>query len=267
MWQYRILRTGFFHADGGAMFGAIPKRAWKRKYPADEDNCCVLAMNCLLLWNKDRRILIDTGVGTKDLGNLSYYRFYDNEDIADLVRQEGFTPEEITDVILSHLHFDHCGGCTYKDEEGNLNLSFPHAIHHVGKEQWENYLNPNLLERNSFREEDMFPVQKAGLLHLHDKDAELYPGLNIGIYPGHTPGQLVVSFLSKGDLIVVPGDVIPTKAHISEQWISAYDTHPLESLASKISLKEKMQDKPSLFVFYHDAYNNYLNYTFKILKD
>ncbi|MDL2223691.1 MBL fold metallo-hydrolase [Bacteroidales bacterium OttesenSCG-928-M06] len=263
MWQYRILETGFFHADGGAMFGAIPKRAWKRKYSADEDNCCVLAMNCVLLWNKKHCILIDTGIGAKNLGSLSYYNFQDTQDITKLIRREGFSPEDITDIILSHLHFDHCGGCTYIDDNNQLQLTFPKALHHVGKEQWENYRAPNPLEEDSYRRQDMLPVYEAGLLHLIEKNDELYPGLVLDIYSGHTPGQLVVSFSSEGNIIIVPGDVIPTKAHISNEWISAYDTHPLESLAAKISFKEKLKNKQASILFYHDAYNKQLDYTFR----
>lgn len=265
MWQYRILEAGFFHADGGAMFGAIPKRAWKRKYPADEDNCCILAMNCILLWNDDDRcILIDTGIGTKDLDKLSYYRFYDNRDIKDLVKDHGFNPEDITDVILSHLHFDHCGGCTYRDKTGNIKISFPNAIHHIGKKQWESYLNPNPIENGSFRKEDMYPFMQSQQIRLHESCLELYSGLDLDIYSGHTIGQLVPSFISNDEVVIFPGDVIPTKAHVPDEWISAHDLYPLESLVTKASLKEKVRKNQSVMVFYHDAYNKSLQYTNKV---
>lgn len=254
MWQYRILETGFFYVDGGAMFGATPKRAWKRKYFSDEDNCCQLAMNCVLLWNENRRLLIDTGVGTKELGNLSYYRFSSGPTIQALLKQQGLDPEDITDVILSHLHFDHCGGCTYRNGQGVLSLSFSKALHHVSKRQWENYRHPSLLEKNSFRRDDLLPVEKAGLLNLIDQDTELYSGLKLTICDGHTPGQLVPQFISGGNTIFVPGDVIPTKAHLSDEWISAYDLYPLESLAAKQSLKQKMKETSSIIIFYHDAH-------------
>jgi glyoxylase-like metal-dependent hydrolase (beta-lactamase superfamily II) len=250
--QYRILPAGFFHADGGAMFGAIPKRAWSRKYFSDEQNCCIMAMNCLLAWNENRLVLLDTAVGTKDLGKLAYYRFFDLKNIADMVRFQGFEPEQVTDVVLSHLHFDHCGGCTYRDENGNLQITFPQAVHYAGKNQWENYLSPNALEKDSFRQEDMALIKEQGLLQLIDADVELLPDFKIALYDGHTAGQLVSSFRSGNKQIVFPGDVIPTKAHLSDSWISAYDTHPLDSLNAKLRMKKEIE-KEAEIIFYHDS--------------
>jgi glyoxylase-like metal-dependent hydrolase (beta-lactamase superfamily II) len=254
MIQYRILETGFFLADGGAMFGAIPKSAWNRKYPSDR-NCCPLAMNCLLVWNEDRVALLDTGIGTKDLGKLAYYHFQELKEPSDLIRSLGFEPPQITDVVLSHLHFDHCGGCTYKDELGNLQVSFPNARHWVGKSQWENYLNPNGLEKDSFRPQDMMPVMDAGLLRLVDSDFELFEGFHLKLFDGHTYGQLV-SFIETGkdEILLFPSDVIPTRAHRSPEWISAYDIEPLKSLAAKIKIKELTAGKKGNVVFYHDNY-------------
>jgi len=255
MWQYKILTGGFFHADGGAMFGAIPKRAWSRKYPSGEDNTCVLAMNCLLVWNQEKVVLLDTGVGTKDLGKLSYYRFYDVRDIAGMVRAQGFEPEQVTDVVLSHLHFDHCGGCTYRDANGNLRITFPNARHWVGRRQWDNYLNPNALEKNSFRSGDLCPVYESGLLQLVESGyCELADGFRLSTYDGHTTGQLVSFFESREGTGVFTGDVIPTRAHLPDDWISAYDTHPLQSLAAKVRLKKELKKNSPRLFFYHDAY-------------
>lgn len=264
MIQYRILETGFFLADGGAMFGAIPKRAWSRKYPSDEQNCCLLAMNCLLVWNEDRVVLLDTGVGSKDLGKLSYYQFSRLNDIADLVRNQGFEPDQVTDVVLSHLHFDHCGGCTYRDSLDRLKITFPKAMHWVGKSQWESYLSPNELEKYSFRAQDMLPVAEAGLLRLVDVDFELFEGFGLKLFDGHTQGQLV-SFIETGEdkICLFPGDVIPTKAHLSGEWISAYDIAPLESLAAKTKLATFGTGKKETFVFYHDAYTSIFHSTTK----
>jgi glyoxylase-like metal-dependent hydrolase (beta-lactamase superfamily II) len=253
MIQYRILPSGFFHADGGAMFGAVPKRAWNRKYPSDEQNCCILAMNCVLAWNDDRTILLDTGVGSKELGKLAYYRFFDLKDIVGWVRFYGFDPEQITDVVLSHLHFDHCGGCTRRDASGKLTVTFPEAVHYVGKRQWENYLHPHALEKDSFRAEDMALVEKQGLLRKVEQDFELFPGFSIKLYDGHTADQLVSSFISGEERILFPGDVIPTKAHLSNEWISAYDTHPLDSFNAKQKIKEEIKNDLATLIFYHDA--------------
>jgi glyoxylase-like metal-dependent hydrolase (beta-lactamase superfamily II) len=255
MIQYRILQTGFFYADGGAMFGAIPKRAWSRKYPSDEQNACILAMTCVLVWEGKRVVVLDTGVGSKDLGKLAYYRFFDLKNIADAVRFHGFEAEQVTDVVLSHLHFDHCGGCTYKDESGGLKITFPRAAHYVGKTQWENFLHPHALEKDSFRTEDVMLIEKQGLLQKVDSDFELFPSFHIELLDGHTVGQLVSSFTSSNERIIFPGDVIPTKAHLSDEWISAYDIHPLEAFNAKMKLKKEMKNQASQLIFYHDAYH------------
>ena len=256
MLQYRILKTGFFLADGGAMFGAIPKRAWNRKYPSDEQNLCRLAMNCLLVWNEDRIILLDAGVGNKELGKLSYYGFQERKDLCELIRSHGFNPEQVTDVVLSHLHFDHCGGCTYRDEEKNLRITFPNARHWIGEKQWQNYLHPNALEKDAFRREDLMPVFDAGLIRRIDSDVELCENFYMKLFDGHTQSQ-IVSFINieNGQWLLFPSDVIPTKAHLSDEWISAYDVEPLKSLAAKITLKEWTKQKNITTIFYHDFYH------------
>jgi glyoxylase-like metal-dependent hydrolase (beta-lactamase superfamily II) len=259
MWKYKILPVGFFHADGGAMFGAIPKRAWSRKYPSGEDNTCLLAMNCLLVWNDERVMILDTGVGTKDLGALAYYRFHKVQDIAEVLRTQGFEPEQVTDVVLSHLHFDHCGGCTFRDERGRLRVTFPKARHWVNRRQWEAYLHPNRLEKDSFRPTDLLPVFEAGLLQaVGDEPFDLAPGFRLTVYDGHTEGQLVASFQTGQTTGVFAGDLIPTRAHLSDDWISAYDLRPLDSLAAKVRLKQEMQAAAVRLFFYHDAYDSFL---------
>jgi len=256
MMEYQILQTGFFLADGGAMFGAIPKRAWSRKYPADEENRCCLAMNCLLVWNENRIVLLDTGVGNKELGKLSYYKFRDKKDLRELVSIQGFSPEQITDVVLSHLHFDHCGGCTYRDKDGNLRIAFPNATHWISEKQWQNYLHPNTLEKDAFRPEDLLPVFDAGLIHRIDSDFELFENFYLKLFDGHTQSQIVSFIKMEGrQELLFPGDVIPTKAHLSDEWISAYDVEPLKSLAAKIELKKWTEQKNIKTIFYHDFYH------------
>ena len=254
--EYRILETGFFLADGGAMFGAIPKRYWSRKYKSDEKNLCHLAMNCLLAWNDDRVVLLDSGVGNKQLGKLSFYEFSERKDLCELISLHGFNPEQITDVVLSHLHFDHCGGCTYLDAKDNLQITFPNARHWVGEKQWNNYLYPNILEKDAYRREDMTPVFNAGLIHCIDSDLELFDNFYLKLFDGHTQDQ-IVSFINVGSQqwVLFPSDVIPTKAHLSLEWISAYDVEPLKSLSAKIKLKEWMKQNNVTTIFYHDSYH------------
>jgi glyoxylase-like metal-dependent hydrolase (beta-lactamase superfamily II) len=254
MIQYRILKTGFFTVEGSAMFGAIPKQAWRRRYKSDNEWNCLLAMNCLLVWNENRVVLLDTGIGSKELGKLSYYKFNHLQNLEDLIRLCGFEPEQITDVVLSHLHFDHCGACTHL-KEGQLEITFPKAQHWVSRSQWESYLNPNELERKSFRKQDMMPVRKSGLIRLIEDDYELFDGFKMSIFNGHTKGQ-IISFIKLGEkaTLIFPGDVIPTKANFPDTWISAYDIEPLESLCAKKALKKRTKGECVNYVFYHDAY-------------
>jgi glyoxylase-like metal-dependent hydrolase (beta-lactamase superfamily II) len=239
------------------MFGAIPKQAWSRRYPSGNDNTCLLAMNCLLVWNLDyqRVILLDTGAGNKSLGKLAYYRFHDQKDLPGMIQDQGFNPEQVTDVVLSHLHFDHCGGCTRYDDRGQLQPTFPRARHWVSQQQWDNYLNPNTLEKSSYRTADMQAVHESGLLQLIDEPRHsLAPEFELSTHGGHSVGQLVSKFQTPHGQILFAGDVIPTRAHLSPQWISAYDTHPLEALVAKDALKQAMQERPTRLFFYHDAY-------------
>jgi len=240
------------------MFGAIPKRVWSRKYPSDELNCCCLAMNCLLTWNDERVVLFDTGAGNKNLGKLSCYEFQNKQDLCELIRLHGFNSEQITDVVLSHLHFDHCGGCTYYDDKGNLRITFPNARHWVGEKQLQNYLNPNALERESYRFEDMLPVIDAGLICRIGSDFELCEDVYLKLFDGHTDDQ-IVSFIKTREQqwLLFPGDVIPTKAHLTDEWISAYDIEPLKSLAAKVLLKDWIRQKNAKIIYYHDQ--NYLS--------
>lgn len=254
MIQYKILETGFFYADGGAMFGTIPKKAWTRKYPESQDNCCLLAMNCLLVWNGSRVVLLDTGVGTKDSTRYSYYNFHKENDLVELIRKEGFEPEQITDIVLSHLHFDHCGGCTKDINPFETAVVFPKAKHWVSKLQLQTFLNPHPFERDSFRLKDITMVMTAGLLRLIDNDFELFDGFHLKLFDGHTQGQ-IVSIINVGDhLCIFPGDVIPTQAHLSDSWVSAYDSQPMRSMDAKEKLRKTFKGEKINFIFYHDAY-------------
>jgi Zn-dependent hydrolases, including glyoxylases len=254
MIRYKILETGVFYADGGAMFGAIPKRTWSKKYPSDTDNCCRLAMNCVLVWNESRVVLFDTGVGSKRLGNLSYYNFQEKKDLVGLIKEEGFKPEQVTDVILSHLHFDHCGGCTIDINMFETEVVFPKARHWVSKMQLNSFLSPNELEKDSYRLKDITPIMSAGLLRLIDSDFELFDGVQLKLFDGHSKGQIVSFINTENEVCVFPGDLIPTKAHLSNEWISAYDIEPLKALEAKKQFKKLLEGEKVKIIFYHDSY-------------
>ena len=252
--KINLIDTGYFYADGGAMFGAIPKTAWSRRYPCDEQNSCILAMRCVLIKTDcGRIILIDNGAGTKHLKQLSYYNFFDLIDIRKELDRQGIQPEEITDVILTHLHFDHCGYTT--DESGSI--SFPNATHWVSRPQWENYLQPNALEKESYFWEDMQAVADKQLLRLIDQETELCPSVRLRIFDGHTPGQIVPYIYQEEQTFVFAGDVIPLAASLSPEWISAYDTYPVVSYNEKVRMLEEAASDKQILIYCHDAYTHY----------
>ena len=248
--------AGKFYADGGAMFGAVPKTAWSRRYASDERNGCVLSMRCGLVSTDDgRRILIDNGAGDRHLESLAYYRFFDRKEVGEELMRRGVRPDEITDVVLTHLHFDHCGATVRCEaESGRLVPAFPQARCWVSRRQWENFLDPHPLESGSYFPDDMLAVRDAGLLRLIDADTELAPGVRLRLFDGHTPGQQVPYIDLPERTVVFAGDVIPLAASVSPEWISAYDTQPLVSYREKIRLLEEAAAQHQLLVYGHDAY-------------
>lgn len=253
-----LIDTGCFYADGGAMFGAIPKTAWSRRYLSDETNGCVLTMRSVVVTTDDgRKVLIDNGAGNKHLKQLGYYRFFNLIDLGSGLRKLGIQPEEITDVVLTHLHFDHCGYTTQKDESnGGLYLSFPNATHWISRKQWENSLNPIPLEKDSYFPENTLSLADTGKLRLVDHDMYVCPQIELRLYDGHTPGQIVPYIKSSERTFVFAGDVIPLAASISPEWISAYDTYPVTSYKEKLRMLDEAVREKQAIIFCHDAYTS-----------
>ena len=250
-----LIDTGFFHADGGAMFGAIPKMAWRRRYPCDDDNTCVLTMRVALIrTDNGRLILIDNGAGEKQLERLAYYRFFNLVDLGQVLADKGIQAEEITDVVLTHLHFDHCGYTTRRTN-GELVMAFPNATHWVSRRQWENFLKPNPLEADSYFLENMAAVEAANRLRLIDEETSIDPQVKLCLFDGHTPGQIVAYIQGKIREYVFAGDVIPLMASLSPAWISAYDLHAARSYDEKVRLMEEAARKGQVIIFCHDAYH------------
>lgn len=251
-----LIDTGCFYADGGAMFGAIPKTAWSRRYPSNEKNGCILTMRSLLISKyPEKIILVDNGAGNKHLDQLSYYNFFNLVDLEEELRKKGITPEQVTDVILTHLHFDHCGYSTKKEEKtGELYPSFPNATHWVSRKQWENFLHPNPLEKDSYFMENMQAIADKGLLRLIDTDTKLCPDIELRIFDGHTPGQIVPYITTSEQTFVFAGDVIPLVASVSPEWISAYDTYPVTSYLEKVRMLEEAAREGQVLIYCHDAY-------------
>lgn len=252
-----LIDTGYFYADGGAMFGAIPKSAWSRRYPSTAENTCLLAMRCALIRSDDGHIiLIDNGAGDKHLKQLAYYAFCSLKDLGEELRKRGVSPEQVTDVVLTHLHFDHCGYTTLRREGGTCTPAFPKATHWVSRAQWENFCRPHPLEQGSYFAEDMQAIADEGLLRLVDTDFELCRDVKIRRFDGHTPGQLAAYLQTPHRTYVYAGDVIPLQASLSPEWISAYDLKPLVSYSEKLRMLEEAAQEKQAIIYGHDAYNS-----------
>jgi len=256
MTTIELINTGFFYADGGAMFGMIPLASWRRRYPCDEQKRCLMAMHIgLIVAENGRIVLIDNGVGNKQLKKLksTTYGFFDLVNICEVLQARGIQRDQVTDVVLTHLHFDHCGGTTCKSDNWVVPV-FPQATCWVSRSQWENALHPNPLEVDSFFPDNMQAIEEAGNLQLIDSDMDICDGIQLRIYEGHTTGQIVPYIQKDSDTYVFAGDVIPTAAHISPLWISAYDIQPLTSYYEKIRLLNEAATHNQIIVHYHDAF-------------
>ena len=254
MYTITPIVSGYIMADGGAMFGAVPKRAWMRKYECDENNLCRLAMRCLLVESEDRKILVDLGMGDKYVDQMSPYEPSNLVDIASVLFLRGIGKEDITDVILTHLHFDHCGYATSYDNEGKPEPTFPNANYWLSRKQWINLLNINPLESDSIFEDDIYPISDAGQLCLIDQPVELFPDFYVDIYDGHTAGQLVPIIHTKDGIIAFPGDLVPTAAHVSLEWLSAYDVCAITSYREKQRFLDKAVKENYTLIYCHDTY-------------
>ena len=251
MIKFHIIESGYFMADGGAMFGPIPKMYWERKYPCNEKNLCVMAMRCLFVETENRRILIDTGVGNKH--ELKFYQPHNLKDIVEEIKGIGYEPHEITDVVLTHLHFDHCGYATCFDNDKKAIPTFANATYWLSQAQWENYRSPLLYEKDAFYPENIEPIYNANQLKLINEDVELLKGFSLKLYDGHTPGQIAAFIDTKNEKIVYPGDVVPTSAHVSLGWLSAYDNNAALAMEEKKRLLDKVVEEERTAIFYHDA--------------
>lgn len=251
---YKI-ETGTFQVDGGAAFGVVPKRVWQKRYPCNDENFVRLAMRCLLIETGDKLILIDSGTGDKQLEYLKYYDFVGVISFETELNKLGFSCSDITDVIYTHLHFDHCGGSTrYNSDKINIELTFPNATHWVGEAQWKNFLNPNIREGDSYFPENIQPIHDAGKLKLVSENQWLCPDVELRLFNGHTVGQLVSYIHSDEKTYVYVGDVIPIAACLPVAWISAYDTYPITAMEEKKALLDEAAEKKQILFFEHDAY-------------
>lgn len=254
------LLTGNLKLDGGAMFGVVPKVIWNKVYPADENNLCNWAMRCLLIVDGDRKILIDSGVGDKqDDKFFGHYYLNGDDTLEKSLANLGFTPEDITDNILTHLHFDHVGGSVKYNESGELEPTFKNATYWVSQAQWDWATKPNRRERASFLTENIIPMMEKGKLNLIKEESEILPGITARMYNGHTDGQIIPHIEYKGKTIAFMGDLLPSTAHIPMPYVMSYDTRPLLTLEDKKKFFSEAVEKDYILFFEHDLYNECCN--------
>lgn len=254
--QVYSVDTGFFKLDGGAMFGVVPKVIWNKLNPADENNLCSWSMRCMLVVDGERRILIDTGMGTKQSEKFfSHYYLHGEGELMKSLNQLGFSADDITDVILTHLHFDHCGGAVKLTNE-KLEPAFPNAIYWSTAKHWEWAINPNSREKASFLKENFVPLQDHGQLKfIEEKKGELTPfsnNIDILFAHGHTQSMMLPLIKYKGKTICYMADLIPSSMHVPLPYVMGYDMFPMTTLIEKeIFLKKACQEDYILF-FEHD---------------
>lgn len=252
--KLHVIDTGLFKLDGGAMFGVVPKSLWSRYQQPDENNLCTWAMRCLLIEKEDKRILIDTGMGNKQSEKFfSHYQPHGDATLLGSLKAKGFSPEDITDVVLTHLHFDHCGGAVSKDTDGNLYATFPNATYWSDKEHWNWAINPNAREKASFLKENILPIQEAGQLEFVNEYTKIIPELSFALANGHTEGMLIPYIQYGEETIVFMADLLPSPTHIPIAWVMGYDVRPLMTVREKETFLQEAVEKNYLLFYEHDA--------------
>lgn len=254
MMKLHLFNISNFRTDGGAMFGVVPKVLWSRIYPSDENNFIVLALRSLIVETEGRVVLVDTGWGDKqDEKFFRHVYLHGSEGLIECLKRRGYHPEDITDVVMTHLHADHCGGGVKRKGDGNgYELTFPNAMYHVSRSQWEWAVKNNLREADSFLEENILPIGESGHLSLVEKDTELFPGFSVRLCYGHTPGLMIPIIIYGNRTIVYAGDLIPTIAHLPLIWNMSYDIESLKTIAEKERLLKEALDGNYILVFQHD---------------
>ena len=249
--------TGFFKLDGGAMFGVVPKSIWSRTNPADENNLCTWAMRCLLVSEGNRLVLIDTGIGDKqDARFFSHYYLHGDASLEKSLRQLGVHPTDITDVFLTHLHFDHCGGSVKYGSHGQYELTFPIDQYWTNQDHWNWATVPNPREKASFLEENILPLQEHGVLKYLDLATKsLFPGFDFLTMDGHTDKQMLPKMQYKGHTLVFMADLLPSVGHIPLPYVMGYDTRPLLTLQEKQQFLEEAAENQYVLFLEHDSVN------------
>jgi glyoxylase-like metal-dependent hydrolase (beta-lactamase superfamily II) len=255
--KLHTIETGFFKLDGGAMHGVVPKSMWSRENAPDENNMCTWAMRCLLVEEGNRLILIDNGIGDKQ--DAKFFSFYFLHGVATLEKSlnaKGFSMSDITDMFLTHLHFDHCGGSIkYNADRSKLVTAFPNATYWSNEAHWEWATKPNAREKASFLKENILPIRESGQLKFIGDGEELIPGFKTWCTNGHTGSMMHPHIRVNGKTVVYMADLLPSVAHIPLPWIMAYDVQPLKTLAEKEEFLPKAAKEEYILFFEHDGKN------------
>ena len=258
MKKLHVIQAGKFKLDGGAMFGVVPKRLWNKLNPADDQNLCTWSLRCLLLETKTRRILFDTGMGTKqDERFRSHFQPHGDTDLLSSLSEKGFEPEDITDVFLTHFHFDHVGGAITKTKQGTLVPTFPNAKYWSNDVHYQWAIHPNDREKASFLKENFVPLYEHNVLNFIEvtQNIEWLEGIRVQFVYGHTEAMMIPIIPMDNRTVVFCADLLPSVHHVRMPYVMAYDIRPLETLKEKYRFfEEAIQGDYHLFLE-HDPVN------------
>jgi glyoxylase-like metal-dependent hydrolase (beta-lactamase superfamily II) len=248
------INAGHFKLDGGAMFGVVPKSMWQKLNPPDENNMCNWAMRCLLIEDEGRLILVDNGMGNKqDEKFFGYYYLNGDDTLEKSLAKYGFSQDDISDVFLTHLHFDHCGGSIERVND-QLAPAFKNATYWSNEKHWQWAVHPNDREKASFLKENILPIQRSGKLKFVEtkEGIDFTKNVKIRLVNGHTESMMLPEIKYKDKTIVYMADLLPSEAHIPIPYVMAYDTRPLETLVEKKSFLAEALQKDFILFFEHD---------------
>jgi glyoxylase-like metal-dependent hydrolase (beta-lactamase superfamily II) len=253
-----VINAGYFKLDGGAMFGIVPKRMWEKLNPPDENNLCTWSLRCLLIENENQKILIDTGIGDKqDEKFRSHFEPHGENNLKKILEKKGITVEDITDVFLTHLHFDHCGGAVSRSAEGTLFPTFPNATYWTNQTHYNWAMNPNGREAASFLKENFEPLMEHSVLKFVEEkeNIELFKNIHIHFTFGHTESLMMVRIIHQDKTFVYCADTLPSQWHIGMPYIMAYDIRPMETIKEKEWLLNKAATEGWYLIFEHDPFS------------
>ena len=259
--KIHVIETGLFKLDGGAMFGVVPKTLWQKTNPSDDNNMCTWALRCLLIEDGKRLMLVDTGIGDKQSEKFfSHYHLQGNDSLIGSIRKAGFHEDDITDVMLTHLHFDHCGGAiAWNSQKDGYRPVFKNAIYWSNAAHWQWATEPNAREKASFLAENILPIQESGQLKFVERTGsfskEVFPNIDLLFVDGHTDSMMIPHIKYKGKTVVFMADLLPSVGHIPLPYVMGYDTRPLITLEEKGTFLHTAATENFVLFLEHDSVN------------